>query len=190
MAIDPSHFETLNVADTCSIWNVLSSRLLYVTARSVGCLFCCTEFVYYECLYKARKNLTKEDVELQNRLRKECQNGDFNKQHLDIEDLQDVALLQKRKNLSKGELASIALAKKKRQAFLTDDKKARKLAEEVMEQRMVQTVPHLLGWLYFTNCLGDSDLNRIIEEHEECCRPLASYFKEMYLIALQYRSLV
>lgn len=190
MAIDPSRFQTLNVVDTCSIWNILSSRILYSRACSTGCFFCCTEFVYYECLYKPRKNPTEKDDDLQNRFRNECNNGNFKRYHLDIEDLQEVALLQNRKNLSKGEIASIAFAKKTRQAFLTDDQKARKLAAEVMEQHMVQTVPHLLGWLYFTNRLGDCDLNPIIEDHKQCGRPLTSHFQEMYRRALQYRSML
>lgn len=187
MGIDPSQFRKLNVADTCSIWNILSSQLLYTAAQSAGCLFCCTYFVYYECLYKPRKNPHPEEIELQNRFRQKYQNGKFKDYHLDIEDLQEMALLQKRKNLSKGELASIAFAKKTNQAFLTDDRKAKKLALEVMARDMVQTTPHLLGWLFFINFLSDSDLNPIINEHKRYYRPLASYFTEVYSIALDYR---
>ena len=114
--------------------------------------------------------------------------GKFNSYHLDIEDLQEVALLQKRKNLGNGELASIAFAKKTNQAFLTDDKKARTLAEEIMVRQFVQTTPHLLGWLFFTNFLSDSDLKPIIDENKKHNRPLAEYFTEMYRRALDYRS--
>ncbi|MBD2119387.1 hypothetical protein [Trichocoleus sp. FACHB-262] len=188
MSIDPSQFKELNVTDTCVIWNVLSSRLLYMAANAAGCSFCCTNFVHYECLHKPRKTYTSEDVELQNRLKEAIQDGKFRSYHLDLEDLQEVDILQKRKNLGKGELASIAFAKKTNQAFLTDDVKARKLAEEVMTRQFVQTTPHLVGWLFFVSFLGDGDLKSIVDEHQKHNRPLAQYFKEMYNKALDYRS--
>ncbi|MDF5724128.1 MAG: XRE family transcriptional regulator, partial [Rhizonema sp. PD37] len=71
----------------------------------------------------------------------------------------DVEILQKRMNLSKGELTSIVFAKKTRQAFLTDDQKARKLASKVMQSDQVQTMPHLLGWLFFVSYLNDNDFH-------------------------------
>ncbi len=187
MAIDPSHFHLLNVTDTCAVWHILSSRLLYMTASSAGCSFCCTYFVYYECLHKPRKNPSKKDVELQDRFRNECRRGAFSSHHLDIEDLQDVMILENRKKLSKGELSSIAFAKKTRQAVLTDDQKARKLAEQVMDRQMVQTTPHLFGWLYFTNRLSDGDRAEIIAEHEKYNGRLAPYFEIMYREALRCR---
>lgn len=188
MSIDPSEFQKLNVTDTCSIWNILSSRLLYVAANVANCSFCCTNFVYYECLHKLRTKFTSEDIELQNRLKEAIKDGKFRSYHIDLEDLQEVDILQKRKNLGKGELASIAFAKKTRQAFLTDDKKARELAEEVMTRQFVQTTPHLVGWLFFKNFLGDGDLKSIVDEHQKYNRPLARYFKDMYDRALDYRS--
>jgi len=188
MPIDPSQFQKLNVADTCSIWNVLSSRLLYVAANAAGCSFCCTNFVHYECLHKPRKTYTSEDLELQARLKEAILDGKFRSYHLDLEDLQEVDILQKRKNLGKGELASIAFAKKTNQAFLTDDIKARKLAEEVMIRHFVQTTPHLVGWLFFANFLGDGDLKSIVDEHQKYNRPLSQYFEDMYSRALDYRS--
>lgn len=188
MSIDPSKFQKLNVADTCAIWNILSSRLLYMTANAAGCSFCCTNFVHYECLHKPRKAYTSEDIELQDRLQGAIQDGKFKSCHLDLEDLQEVDILQKRKNLGKGELASIAFAKKTNQAFLTDDIKARRLAQEVMTRQFVQTTPHLVGWLFFAYFLGDGDLKPVIDEHKKYDRPLAQYFNEMYSRALDYRS--
>lgn len=187
MAINPSRFQKLNVADACATDNILSSQLLYKAAQLAGCSFCCTNFVHYECLYKLRKEYTPEAIEIQNRLRQEIQDGKFKSYHLDLEDLQEIAILQNRKNLSKGELASIAFAKKTSQAFLTDDQNARKLAERFMARQFVQTTPHLLGWLFFTNFLSDSDLQPIINEHKKHKRPLAKYFTEMYRRALDYR---
>ena len=124
MPIDPSKFHTVNVADTCAIWNVLSSRLLYGTARGAGCSFCCTRFVHYECVHKPRNSPTAEDLELQKRFRDECDRGNLSVHPLEISDLQDVMILENRGRLSKGELSSIAFARRIRHAFLTDDQKA------------------------------------------------------------------
>ena len=121
-------------------------------------------------------------------MRQEIQEGQFQKYHLELEDLQEVSVLEKRKNLGKGELASITFAKKTNQAFLTDDRGARKLAEDVMDNSCVQTTPHLLGWLFFINYLSDNDLEPIINEHKKHDRPLEEYFREMYNRALDYRS--
>lgn len=190
MTIDPSEFQKYNVVDTCAVWNILSSRLLYIKANNAGCSFCCTFFVHYECLYKPRKIDKSEDSELKNRLKKAINNGKFKSYDLDLEDLQQIDILQKRKNLGKGELASIAFAKKTRQAFLTDDMKARKLAEQVMSRQFVQTTSHLVGWLFFENFLGDSDLKQILDEHKKYNGPLGKYFIEMHKRALEYRSKV
>jgi hypothetical protein len=187
MAIDPSHFELNNVTDTCAVWNVLSSLVLYSNASSAGCSFCLTQFVYYECLFKPRTNPTQEELDLQDRLRHERSKGAFQAYHLDIEDLQDIIILESRRRLSKGELSSIAFARKTRQAFLTDDQKARNLARQVIDRTMVQTTPHLFGWLCFINHLGDGDKDRIIHEHSQFNRPLSPYFEEMYHEALRCR---
>lgn len=185
---DPSKFHKLNVVDACAIWNIISSQLLRTTAYSANCSFCCTDFVYYECLYKPRPRVKPEDVALQALLRQEMQDGKFKSYHLDIEDLQEIEVLQKRKNLGKGELASIAFAKKTHQAVLTDDRGARNLAEEVINHHMVQTTAHLLGWLFFECFLSDSDLKEIIKQHKEYNGNLEKYFRVMYHRALDFRS--
>jgi len=187
MAIDLSFFHLNNISDTCSVWNLLSSRLLYSVACSAGCNFNLTYFVYYECLHKPRKNPTNRELELQERLRKESEKGQFAPYHLQIEDLQDVMILERRMKLSKGELSCIAFAKKTNQAFLTDDQKARKLAGEVMDRNKIQTTPHLFGWLYFTKHLGNGDKDSIIKEHSSFSRPLEPYFESMYQEALRCR---
>lgn len=185
---DPSSFHLLNVVDSCAVWNIISSNLLKNTAYSAGCNFCCTDFVYYECLHKPRKQIKPEDSVLKERLQKEIGGGKFKNYHLDIEDLQEVEILEKRKNLGKGELASIVFAKKTRQAFLTDDKGARNLAEEVMHQKLVQTTAHLLGWLFFANFLGDYDYKIIVNEHREQNGSLEKHFQVMYHRALDFRA--
>lgn len=165
ITVDISNLYLFNVTDTCSVWNILSSKILYSAACSAKVVFCCTRFVYYECLHKPRKRVTPEDTELQNRLRQEIKKGGFKTYDLSIEDLQDLEVLENRKKLGKGELSSIVFAKKTGQAFLTDDYKggARRLAQMVIDTKMVQTTPQIFGWLYFTNQLGDSDKDKIIE---------------------------
>jgi hypothetical protein len=188
MSVDPRKFLKLNVADTCAVWNVLSSSLLVGRARDAGCHFCCTGFVLYECLYKPRESTNSAETGLMNRLRKEQSLGRFSVHHLGVDDLNDVEILQQRMRLGKGELASIAFAKRTRQAFLTDDQRARTLATSVLSSSDVQTTPHLFGWLMYEGYLGDSDKDVIIAQHEECERPLKRFFEEMYVTVLQYRS--
>ena len=187
MSIDPSSFRLHNVSDTCAVWNVLSSRRLYSRACDAGVAFICTQFVIYECLYKPRASVSDADHELQNRLR-EAQGGkSFLCYPLDVSDLRAVGLLENRKRLGKGELAAIAFALKTRQAFLTDDQKARKLAQEVLGPASTQTTPHLVGWLFFTNKLVDGDKSVVLSEHQAMGRPLGKYFEEMYMEACRCR---
>lgn len=189
MEIDVSSFCLQNVTDTCAVWNVLSSKVLYSVACYTGCSFCMTYFVQYECLFKPRKTIVEEDTKLQKRLRMEQQKGHFKAYRLDIPDLQDVGILENRKKLSKGELTSIAFAKKTNQAFLTDDTQAKKLARNTLDFKNVQTTPHLFGWLFFKRKLSDSDKSKIISEHNKFKRPLQRYFEIMYGEALRCISL-
>jgi hypothetical protein len=187
MAIDPRGFNRVSMADTCSVWNVLSSDLLYQTASSAGCTFCCTGFVNYECLLKPRKKPNAYDIELQKRLTTARKAGRFQLFSLEIEDLQEVEILERRKKLGKGELSSIAFAKRTQQAFLTDDKNAFKLAIQVLPTDRVQTTPDLFCWLMFEQLLGDSDKQVVISQHESLNRPLREQFEDSYSLALQYR---
>jgi hypothetical protein len=175
------------MADTCAVWNVLSSDILYQTASSAGCVFCCTGFVNYECLLKPRKKVNPHDVELQKRLNAARTGGKFQLFNLEIEDLQEVEILERRKKLGKGELSSIAFAKRTGQAFLTDDKNAFKLALEVLPTGHVQTTPDMFCWLIYEQLLGDSDKQEVISQHESLNRPLKEKFEESYSMALQYR---
>jgi len=187
--VDVSNFSRLNVADTCALWNVLSSRLLYIRALQARCVFSLTQFVQYECLYKRRSVVTEQDQELQRRLRQALARGEVSSYHIDIEDLQEVTLLRNRKRLSMGELSSIAFAVKTRQVFMTDDQKARKLGALVLASERVQTTPHLLGWLVFSARLTDSDLPAVINEHSTLGRPLAPFFEAAFVEALRCRLL-
>lgn len=186
MAINPANFYPINVADTCSVWNVLSSKLLYRAAKAVNCDFCITSFVQYECLVKPRKSSTAAETELMARLRQEQSRGTFQSHSCGIDDLQDIKLLESRQRLGKGELSSIAFAMKTNQAVITDDQRARRLATESGHAR-TQTTPHLLAWLIFTNRLGDSDVSVVMSDNTAMGLPLATHFQKAYLMALQCR---
>lgn len=186
MPIDPRTFQRVNMIDACTVWNILSSNTLYRAALANGCLFSCTDFVIYECLHKTRSRPDHSDIELRNRLLTERLDGRFKSYSLAIEDLQEIEILEKRKRLGKGELSSIAYAKRTGQAFLTDDQKARRLALELIPA-VVQTTAHLFGWLLFEGILRDSDKTAVIAEHEEFQLPLRKYFEETYLSVQQYR---
>ena len=186
MAIDPSKFHLVNVADTCSVWNVLSSVRLHGAAKEARCEFCITSFVRYECLIKPRKAPTTAEIELIRRLTTEQSRGGFTAHSCDIGDLQAIKLLESRKRLGKGELSSIAFAMKIGHGVITDDKKARKLAED-SGHAIVQTTPHLFAWLFFKGRLGDADRATIIDQHKAMERPLAPHFENAYSMALQCR---
>ena len=192
--LSPQSFVKYNVADTCSIWNILSSIVLYraATSKASNCYFCCTQFVCYECLIRTRNNQSDTEAELKRRLIEERERGNqFVDYSINIEDLQDMEALENRKRLGKGELSSIILAKKTRQAFITDDKKARNLAEKVLDANMVQTTPHLFGWLLYSNILNDSDKTTVIKEHSKFRTTnwgnLTIFFEKMYMKALEYK---
>lgn len=187
MAIDCSRFHLINVIDTCAIWNVLSSQRLIAAAKAAKCNFSVTTFVFYEALQKPRTAPTREDIELQSRLRKERAAGFFYDCSLDIGDLQQVDILEKRMRVGKGELSSLAFAKKAGLAFMTDDQRARRLGSGVIGDNRVQTTPHLFGWLLFVDRLNDSDKIDVIKEHERFGGPLRPYFETMYQEALRCR---
>lgn len=186
MAIDPSRFHLVNVADTCSVWNILSSARLHSAAKEARCDFCITDFVSYECLVKPRKSPTDADLELRRRLLAEQRNGGFRAHSCGIDDLQDVTALRDRKRLGMGEISSIAFAMKIRQAVITDDQKARKLATAA-GHALTQTTPHLFSWLIFTGRLGDSDHAVVVSQHEELGGDLQPHLRDAYELALQCR---
>jgi predicted nucleic acid-binding protein len=117
------------------------------------------------------------------RLRKARLAGDFKNHISTIDDLQRVAQLEQRKKLGKGELSTIAFAMKVNQAVMTDDQKARRLAQEV-GYPTVQTTPHLYAWLIFTRRLSEADKNTVIQQHEEMGQILRRHFEDAHEKAL------
>lgn len=187
MAIDLSQFHLFNVADSGGVWNVLSSRLLYIVARETGCAFFVTSFVHYECLAKPRNAQSAIDEDLQRRFVEATGKNEIQSFSIDITDLQEDVVLENRHRMSKGELSSMAFARKTGQAFLTDDQGTRKLAAPLLERGRTQTTPHLFGWLIFGGKLTDNEKRTVIEQHKELGRPLEKQFDEMYEAALLYR---
>ncbi len=187
ISVNIREFYLYNIIDSCSISNLLSSGKLYAAAIDSGCNFYCTCFVLYECLYKNPKNENPILPEFRGRLKAAILQGNFKKHDISVEDLQEVEILLKRKKLSKGELSSMIFANKTGQAFMTDDRKARLIASQYLNCNMVQTTPHLFGWLFYNGILLDGDKSIILEDHVKMERPLAKHFEAMYLEALQLR---
>lgn len=186
MAFNPLSFVITNVVDTCAVWNILSSEILYKSAISAGVTISITGFVYYECVLKERRKPKSEDIQLQGKLKKEI-GKNIKVYHLEIEDLQEIQILENRKNLGKGELSSIAFANRTRQAFLTDDQKARKLATAVMKDAPVQTTPYLFGWLIYNRNILDHEKNIVLDQHKSFKGQLSDYFADIYREAMKYK---
>ncbi len=182
--------EKLAVTDTCAVWNLLSSTLLYSTCTSKGFVFALTSFVVYECLHRRRKTRTPASDELRRRLMEARARAEFNSVSISVDDLQEViALNPKRKLRSMGELSALVFAKRVGLAFQTDDQGARRLAAQTLPLERVQTTPHVLAWLFFEGHLLDGDLATIVEEHERLERPLRPHFENLHAEAVRCRSL-
>lgn len=187
MAIDPTQFNRIAIADTCSVWNVLSARKLYQAALSAKVYFCITPMVLYECLHKPRSSMTAEKSEMIIRLKKARKNGQFSVQECELDDL--AALVrQAPKGLGSGELSCIATAYRIRSiAFMTDERQARHFASTQLGLA-VETTPKLYAWLHYYQHLGAGDHDDIIREHELYeVRPLTRFFKEAYIEAMRCR---
>lgn len=185
---DPTTFITANVVDTCAVWNLLSSESLYVTAQLAGLSACITEFVRYECLDKPRTRPSPADDDLKRRARTAIEQNELGVYGLDIEDLQELDVLRRRKALGLGELSSIVFAKKVNIALMSDDRKATKLATVILGSlARSSTTPRLLGWLLFKNLLSDDDVEIVIEEHNGVGGPLEPHYRRMLEIIAQYK---
>lgn len=190
MPADLSMFVSANVADTCAVWNVLASAGLFRAAMTAKCTFCVTSYVLYECLSKPRKKEIPDDRELQARLQQARQKRWFDSHSLSLADLQDVARLEARKRLGKGELSCIAFARRTGLAMLTDDTGAQKLAALEIGATRVQTSPHLFGWLVFTGRIVDGEVEVLIAEHSSLGRHRGPDYRDSYHEALRIRLLL
>ena len=187
MAIDPTKFSMVTVADTCSVWNVLSSRKLYQASITAKVHFCITPMVLYECLYKPRSSISPEKNELINRLEKARKENAFPIQECALDDLVELARIAP-SGLGSGEMSCMATAYRIRIiAFMTDEKKARKFAFNKLAL-IVETTPKLYGWLHYNMYLSDGDHEDVISEHERYeAMPLTAFFSEALETARHYR---
>ena len=187
MALDPRNFHRMVVTDTCSVWNLLSSRILFRSACSAGLYFCITPMVLYECLHKPRKAVTPEQTELIKRFEAARDGKTFTTQVCDLDDLMAVNSRAPMR-LNSGELSCIAIAYKMNTiAVMTDEKLARQYAERSLSLK-VETTPKLYAWLHYSRHLSDGDHDDVISEHEKYeRRPLTNFFNDAYKTALQYR---
>ena len=109
---DFSTIHKCSVIDTCAILNLLSSSRFYTATINETFFWCYTSFVEYEVFYKSVKKETSIIIKQRQQLREETRKKRFRCEHLSISDLQEIEILENRKKLGKGELSSIAFARK------------------------------------------------------------------------------
>ncbi len=187
MSFDPSAIKLINVIDTCSIWNLISSELLFARSNKAGFHYSCTKYVKYECVDKPRRREKPSDSKLVRRFQQCTKANTIKVCDLTLDDLLDPKILQFQHKLGIGELSSIAFALRINHAFLTDDQKARRLGSGVLGPGNVNTSPFVLGRLVYFGFLGDSDIDVVVAQHSDCDRPLGLYFREAYKIAMQHK---
>ncbi|UXD71080.1 hypothetical protein MUK51_07240 [Sphingobacterium faecium] len=187
MNSDITQLKLYNVMDSCSVWNILLSPTIYRASILAGCYYSFTNYVKYECLIK-RRGTERENTSI-DKLEKEIFDKRFTACNITIEDLQEIEILENRKKLGKGELSSIVFAKKAKLAFMTDDKKARKLGIEILGKEFVQTTPHLVGFCFYKRYLLDGDFGHLINEHTATLRgnwgDLSQFFELAYETSLR-----
>ena len=184
MPIDVTSFCLHNVIDTCAVWNLLSSEILYAAAVSEKCHFCMTRFVRYECLSKPRSKEDASQRQLKAMLQEKVARGDFLVHSISLEHLLEDEVLSNRQNLGKGELTTIAFAKLTRQAVMTDDKRARKLSTELVGAAMTQTTCHLFGWLFYIGKFMDHEKQEVMEQHSRLGGKLRPHLEAAYLLGM------
>lgn len=187
MSFDPSHFSSMSVVDTCSIWHMLSSRRLNQAAIQAKLHFCVTSVVLYECIHKPRTCVTADQQELITRLQRERTAGRFPVQECSLVDLLKVSASAPGR-LGAGELSCIATTYGIRSiAFMTDERLARKFAKEKLGLN-VETTPRLYGFLHYHQHLGYADHGAVISEHERFeRRPLTEFFNKAFDEAMRCR---
>ncbi len=189
MAVDVRIFAPLSSIDTCAVWNVLSSRRLSTAAAARGRNFILVDYVRYECLTRPRANPSESDIQLQDLLRKKLERGDVTTLTVDVNDLREIARVDLVRRLGRGEIAAIALARKIRGAFLSDDRAAYRIACDAFPEQPSQTTPQLVGWLVYVGELTDGDFEIVVREHNDATgrSTLSAYFRKTYQMALHHR---
>lgn len=184
-------FPTIVAADSCSIWNILSSKTLTLAVKGAGPHFVLAEYVKYECLGKKRSSIRSHDISVQKILRNElAEKRYFSVMSLDVEDLQLLARSGVHKVIDRGEIAAIALAQKISGGFLTDDYDARMTGEATLGISRARSTPHLVGWLIYSGHLTDGDIPQIIADNDAARNErgqIGSFINICYLHAMGLR---
>ena len=191
MEIDVRTFGLSSTIDTCSIYNLFSSRKLLAATQARNAWFVITDYVYYESVIRERTLPTQADRKIQTEFNRRLeQRKGFSREKLEISDLQAVANLPAARRLGKGEIASMAVALRMRLGFTTDDQRARRAAQQA-GVTPVQTIPHLVGWLVYCGELSDGDFTDVVREHEATVPAsrgrISSFMTQAYGVACQFR---
>ena len=177
----PDSFWAVNVTDTCAIWNLVGTATLFRTALRQRLSFVITNTVFYECFLKSRgKTPSTVHRKLRVRLRQHLQQGEVRQVDATIDDLQEVMSIARYRGvgtrLGYGEISCIAVARRLRQAVLTDNKRDFRAIGGLIDGLM-QTTPRLLGWLYLEEQLTDGDVEEIMAEHNHCGGEMAKAYE-------------
>lgn len=180
MNFDPASFANVLVVDTCSVWHVLTSRLLFEAAVTTKKKFSITSMVLFECMHKPPGSLPPEEAELRRRFISARSRGVFSERACTLSDLIKISDRAPKK-LGYGELSCMAvLASSPGEAMMTDDKAARRYASEVLGYS-IETTPRLYAHLHFRRLLTDSDHLSVKAEHEIYeKRPLSEFLDAAY----------
>lgn len=132
-----------NVIDTCAIRNIFSSSLLWNRLKESQSVFFITNMVRYETLIKPTDTTEYSYHIINDRLKCELKSDKslFVEVNLSIEDIYEIGIKFKN-NLGLGEISCLAYAYKNRFSILTDDQRARKIANAYHINQ--QTSPQLV----------------------------------------------
>lgn len=185
-------FPMITAIDTCAVWNILCSRTLTAATKSQNRCFVLADYVRYECLVKPRRTTSDIEEGMQNQLLDELAgNRCFSVHQLEVADLLDlVNAVGSPRKFHKGELAALAVARKLRSGFMTDDRVAKRIGKTAIGDASVRTTPHLVGWLVYIGELVDGDISRIISDNK-CFRGhnlhLGNFMQQCYEHAMGLR---
>ena len=187
----PESFRPINVTDTCAIWNLIGSSTLFRVARQRNMSFVITNTVYYECFTKSKgRPASERHRRLRGRLAKHIQRNDVNQMDLTIDDLQDAINTARQydadRRLGYGEISCAALARRLRQAVLTDNKRDFRVIAKLVDG-LLQTTARLLGWLYLHGHLTDGDVGDVIRQHGDSGGHMSRVYECAHREACQMR---
>lgn len=116
--------------------------------------------------------------------------GEVDQLKVTVDDLRDVINAARQqgsdKRLGCGEISCAALARRLRQAVLTDNKRDFRAIEKLVDG-LLQTTPRLLGWLYIVGRLTDGDIKDVIKEHCSSGGQMSRIYEQAHREACEQR---